>query len=290
MSLSVGVITHNDSTLIRLLEGIFKQASDNFVVKEVFVISSGILPENEADLKILCGKHSNLKVVREPERAGKARSVNHFLKEATGDVCMLISGDILIGPNSIGKLVKPLRDDKVGMVGARIMPLNDESTFTGFVVHLVWKIHHNLSLIKPKVGEFVAFRNIVGEISPKTAVDEAWIESEVSEAGYRIAYAPDAMAHNMGPKNLREYMNQRRRIHIGHVNLKRERHYAVSSIMYTNVFRALLKSLTFKPKELLWTLLAILLEVYIRVSADMDVILFKRNPYCWDILDSAKIS
>jgi hypothetical protein len=59
---------------------------------------------------------------------------------------------------------------------------------------------------------------------------------------------------------------------------------------YRNVFIAFLGCLSFKPKEILWILGVVFFELYVRVSADLDVFLFKRNPYCWDILPSAKIN
>jgi biofilm PGA synthesis N-glycosyltransferase PgaC len=290
MDVSVGIITHDDTTLISLVKSVLNQKTPGFHVKEVFIVSSSILPENKDELEQLAKKESKLKITLEPERTGKARSVNIFLKNVSADVCVLISGDVLIEPNSLAELIKPLADEGVGMVGARTIPLNDESTFIGFAVHLIWRIHHKLSTLKPKLGELVAFRNVVDEIYPYTAVDEAWIEALIIEKGFKTAYAPDSIVHNMGPQKISEYINQRKRIHVGHVNLKREQKYVVSSMMYSKVFNAFMDCLPSRPKEILWTILVILLELYVRVSADIDVLIFKKKSSCWDILSSAKFN
>jgi biofilm PGA synthesis N-glycosyltransferase PgaC len=290
VDITAGIITHNDKSLPKLIDSVCNQKKNGIVIKELFIVSSGILPENKHDLEMLCKKHPIIKIIHEPKRAGKAKAVNMLLAETSCRTCVLLSGDILIEPNSISELLKPLADGDVGMTGARTIPLNDKSTFIGFAVHFIWQVHHRLSLIQPKLGELVGFRSVIECISQKTAVDEAWMESVIVEKGYRTAYAPTSIAYNMGPQNITEYINQRKRIHIGHVNLKRERGYVVASMAYRHVFIAVLECLSFKPKEMLWILIVILLELYIRISSDIDVIVFNRNPSCWDILPSAKIS
>jgi poly-beta-1,6-N-acetyl-D-glucosamine synthase len=289
MNLSIGVITHNDENILQLLDSVLNQESKGFAIKEVFVVSSGIIPKNEAGMRLLCEKNALMRVISESERIGKANAVNAFLKVASGDVCVLISGDIQIERDSIGELVKPFAKEGTGMVGGRSIPLNSESSFIGFAVNMVWRMHHQIALIKPKMGEFVAFCNIVREISPKTCVDEAWIEAKILSMGYKVEYAPKAVIHNMGPTNLSDYIKQRWRIHIGHISVKREMDYSVSSIVYLNVIRALIRCLPLSPKELMWTVLMVLLEAYIRLSAEIDSIVLKKNPYCWEIIDSAKI-
>jgi poly-beta-1,6-N-acetyl-D-glucosamine synthase len=289
MNISVGVITHRDRTLPPLLESILAQKPGGCDISEVIVVSSGLCPESEDAINRIITGDKRVIIVREQGRLGKAAAVNVFLGRAKGDTCVLASGDIILEPGSIGALVAPLSDGRVGMTGARLMPLNDPSTFIGFAVHLIWKMHHHISLINPKTGEFVAFKNVIPCISSTTAVDEAWVESLISAKGYLIAYAPLAIARNRGPCNLPDYINQRKRIHIGHVNLKREKGYAVASLRYPDVLRALWQCITFKPRELAWTSLVVALEAYIRILADVDSVILGRNPYCWDIIESAKI-
>jgi poly-beta-1,6-N-acetyl-D-glucosamine synthase len=289
MDVSVGVITYNDPSLPTLVGQILSSGAEPYAVKEVIVVSSGILPANREPMGGICGSNPQVRLVEEDVRCGKAAAVNAFLGLATGELCVLVSGDVLLEGPSLDELLRPFSDPKVGMVGGRTLPMNDDSTFMGFAVNLVWRVHHELCLLRPKVGELVAFRRLFREISPKTAVDEAWIESVVAGSGYGIRYAPAALARNMGPTTLADYVLQRRRIHIGHVDLKRERGYSVSSLRYRDVFTAFLSSLPFRPKQLAYAAVIAFLEVYIRVSADIDYFGFGRNPYCWDIAESAKI-
>jgi cellulose synthase/poly-beta-1,6-N-acetylglucosamine synthase-like glycosyltransferase len=289
MEVSVGVITHQDRALHELVESIMAQRPRNAEISEIIVVASSILPICEARLKELAEADRRLLVVRERDWCGKAAAINTFLSMARGDVCVIASGDIRMESDSLQELVAPLSEAATGMTGGRMIPSNDPSTFIGFLVHFVWRIHHQMCLLRPKAGEMIAFKRVISSISPQTAVDEAWIESLISEKGYAIRYVPSAMAYNMGPCTLADYVRQRKRIHIGHVRLKAERGYGASSLVYPTVLRALWRSMIFKPKAVWWSLVAILLEIAIRAMADFDTLVLGKNPYCWDISWSAKM-
>ncbi len=288
MNLSVGIITHKDTSLIDLINTVLNQDKVDSQIKEVIIVSSGILDEIAADLNDLLEKNDRLMLIREPERSGKARSVNLFLEHAKSEVCILISGDISLVKNSISEIIKPLKDPQIGLVGSRPVPLNQGRDFISFAVKLIWEIHHNLAIIRPKVGELIAFKKIISEISPETAVDEAWIEAMITEKGLSIVYAPESIIHNIGPESFREYVCQRERIHIGHIHLKKKLGYYVSSMDYFKIFKALYKSLVFTPRGIFFSFLVIFLEVIIRLKANIDLSIYHRNPYCWDIIESAK--
>ena len=142
------------------------------------------------------------------------------------------------------------------------------------------------------MGELIAFRNIVCEIPKDTAVDEASIEAIVTDAGYRIEYAGDAIVHNKGPETIGDFLKQRRRIMIGHKHLQHTKGYVVSSMKLGNIFRVLRKLLRVMPekgvKAFFWTMGAIFLEFLGRLLGDYDYYIKKQNPFAWDIAKSTK--
>jgi cellulose synthase/poly-beta-1,6-N-acetylglucosamine synthase-like glycosyltransferase len=157
-------------------------------------------------------------------REGKAAAVTAFLRTAEAreaDVLVLAGADTRLDPGTLDALVAPLEDPAVGMSGGRPVPVNDASSLMGGVVHLLWELHHEVASRAPKLGELVAFRPVVSALPPDTAVDEASLESLIRAQGLRLAYAPGAVVRMKGPSTVGDFLAQRRRIHAGHLLLRR---------------------------------------------------------------------
>jgi poly-beta-1,6-N-acetyl-D-glucosamine synthase len=174
------------------------------------------------------------------------------------------------------------------MTGARPVPVDDADTFMGFVVHMLWRLHHRLALKSPKLGEMVAFRSFVRSIPPDTAVDEASIEAIVAEHGQSLRYVPDAIVRNKGASSVRDFLRQRRRIYAGHMWLEREQSYEVSTKNVGSILHVLWEDLDWRPRPLLWTAGGVFLEFLGRFLGMLDYHVFKKNPYTWDIAESTK--
>jgi poly-beta-1,6-N-acetyl-D-glucosamine synthase len=285
MLISIGVITHFDKSLSILISQILAQSIGQHTLEEVYVITSGLIENERTEIERISEKSRILRIIETPQRLGKAHSVNIFLSKASGDICVLVSGDVLIGKNTFEELLVQFEDKDIGCIGTHIIPKNEEIGFIGYAVNLIWRIHHNLSFENPKMGEVIAFRNVIKRISEKTAVDEAWIESEIIKKGFKSSYSPNAIVYNAGPKTIEEYIMQRRRIHAGHLWLKKERGYVVASMIYPKVLKAIFKS-EHRVGKITYLAAVVALEVFIRVMSNIDVFILRKNPYCWPIIDS----
>ena len=115
------------------------------------------------------------------------------------------SGDAIPHKDTVEKLVLPFADQNVGMTGTHPVPINPKDSFIGFAVHMLWGLHHQMALQSPKLGEMVAFRNVVRGIPKESAVDEASIEVEIRKSGYELRYVADAYITNKGPENIKDF-------------------------------------------------------------------------------------
>jgi hypothetical protein len=158
----------------------------------------------------------------------------------------------------------------------------------GFVVHMLWRLHHMLALKHPKLGEMVAFRSFVRSIPPDTAVDEASIEAIVIERGSSLAYAPDAIIYNKGASTVGDFLKQRRRIYAGHIWLSKVKSYEVSTKKVGGILAVLVEDLAPSPRTLLWTAGGVLLEFVGRLLGAIDYYVLKKNPYTWEVSRSTK--
>lgn len=286
---SVGVMAYNEERNIdRLLAALTLQRPSGFEISEIIVVSSGSTDRTDEIVDAWVARDDRIVLLRQPRREGKASAINLFLVRAEGDLLILESGDTIPAPDCLERLLAPFADADVGMTGARPVPVDDPNGFMGFVVHMLWRLHHRLALRSAKLGEMVAFRSFVTAIPPDSAVDEASIEAIVTERGKTLRYVPEAIVYNKGASSVRDFLKQRRRIYAGHLWLSREQHYDVSTRNVGGILSVLLEDLEWRPRAVAWTAGGVLLEFLGRILGTMDYAVLKRNPYAWDIADSTK--
>lgn len=285
MKFSIILPAYKEKEINRLLERSLKQSlPKDWKLGKILVVACGY-----KEFSFL--KNRKVEIIKETRRRGKAYAMNLALgwikSNSNPDVIIVQSADTLSKEAMIKNLLKPFRDSSVGIVCGRPISLDDSKSFVGFMNNLVWKLHHFVSLESPKVGEVLAFRNVIKKIPRRLAADEAYIESMIKKRGYKVLYAQNAVVFNRGPRNISEFIDQRRRIFTGHVHVKTKYHYDVSTMSVIRVIKAFFKYLKSEPikshKQIIWLLCAALLEVYARLLGVVDFYIFKKVPYKWKV-------
>lgn len=285
----MGIMAYNEeATIGGLLRAVLNQKLTYGHLEEIFVVASGCTDRTEDIVRNYIKKDGRIKLLCQPQREGKASAINLFLSNAHGDILILESGDTIPEKGAFDKLIAPFKNPYIGMTGAHPIPVNSKDNFIGFAVHLMWALHHKIALVTPKLGELVAFRNFVKEISRETAVDEASIESIARKSGYKLHYVSDAIVRNKGPENIRDFIKQRRRIAAGHKYLLREHDYEVSTFDFKKILRILMQEHSWSFRDTLWTLGVIGLELVGRMLGNYDLYIRKKNPFIWDTATSTK--
>ncbi|OGI27072.1 MAG: hypothetical protein A2359_01665 [Candidatus Moranbacteria bacterium RIFOXYB1_FULL_43_19] len=285
---SVGVMAHNEEkNIARLLEALLGQELLGVEISEIIVVASGCTDRTKKIACEVAEKNPKIKVLVQEKREGKASAVNLWLKKAAADIMVMESADTIPEKDTIEKIVIPFENPEIGMAGARPVPTNDPKTFMGFATHLLWNLHHHISLKNPKMGELVAFRKVISEIPVDTAVDEAEIEAAVKKNGYGIKYVPDAVVQNRGPENISDFLKQRRRIQAGHLALKKKGH-SVSTSNGGKIFLLLLRNMDWDLRSLVFTPLVVLLEAWGRFLGWYDWRIKRKKHHIWEIAKSTK--
>jgi dolichol-phosphate mannosyltransferase len=227
----IGVLAHNEeATIEACLRAILSQQGELVRISTVLVVASGCTDTTEEIVRRIATEDSRVRLLVEPQRSGKAAAINLLLCESADPIVLIVSGDVIVTPGSVEKLLESFSDPRVGMTGARPIPTNLRKGVIGNAVNLLWDLHHELSLTKPKLGEAVAFRRVFATIDSATLVDEATIERAVLALGLQLRYVPSAVVRNHGPETLREFIAQRTRIYSGHLALASSTGYHVSSM------------------------------------------------------------
>lgn len=292
LSCTIGIMAYNEEANIKnILERLSSQETKEIKINKIFVVASGCTDKTVEITQNFAKENPIVNLLIQEKREGKASAVNFFLEKIRDEheeIIVLVSADTLPEVDAIEKLILPFKDKEIGMTGAHPVPINKTDTFMGYLVNLVWELHHRIALAHPKMGEGIAFRNIFRRIPFESVVDEANIEPLVAGQGYHLKYIPDALIKNKGPTNTKDYIKQRRRIYSGHLTIRKFQGYSTSTMNPALIFFTLLKIMRWSPKYIAWTMGAIFLEAYGRLLGKMDFHAKKKSHISWDIAESTK--
>lgn len=290
LRISIGIFAYNEEKNIQqLLDSITQQKLKQTQITEILVISSGSTDQTNQILRKIAKKNKKLKLISQKKRLGKASAINLFLDCAKENIVITSSADILLSKNAIEEIIKPLNKANVGIVGSRPIPVNNPNTFFGFAAHLLWDLHHSISLRSPKMGEFIAFRKVFKKIPVLSGVDEANIEALIRGQGYKAIYQPRAVIYNKGAENQKDFITRRRYIYAGHLATKHEYSYEVSTLNGITIATLLIQNFQFSWRFILWTPAVICLELYSRFLGIVDYNKYKQKAQpIWKIAPTTK--
>lgn len=286
---SVGVMAYNEEASIAdAIDSILGQRPSGGTLDQIIVVASGCEDRTCEIVAEIARRDGRVRLIEQPRREGKASAVNVFIAAARAPVLVLVSADLVVADGALEAMLRPFADPEVGMTGGRPVPVNGESTFLGHAVHLQWRLHHRISGRYPKMGEMIAFRNVVPSIPGDTAVDELSIQALITQLGYRLVYVPQAIVYNRGPATVADFLRQRRRIYAGHWVVRARQAYAAPTMSAWRAARSLAGSGAFRtPRSALWSFGAIGLEALARILGSYDMI--RRRPsHVWEMVDSTK--
>jgi glycosyltransferase involved in cell wall biosynthesis len=289
MDCSVGVMAYNEeANIAQAIATILAQRPAAAVVGELVVVASGCEDRTAAIVRDIASRESRVRLIEQPRREGKASAINLFIAAAQAPVLVMASADLVLEDGALQALLRHFEDPSVGMVGGRPTPVNGDATFLGHAVHLQWRLHDRIARESPKLGEIVAFRNVIDGIPLDSAVDEISIQALITQLGYRLVYEPEAVVYNRGPATLAELLRQRRRIYAGHLRVREQQRYAASTMSAWRVARALAGSRSFTtPRTLVWSIGAVGLEAAARGLGRYDVA--RRRPHhVWEVSGTTK--
>ncbi|HVB20927.1 MAG TPA: glycosyltransferase [Ktedonobacteraceae bacterium] len=289
---TVGVMAYNEEANIqRTLLALLEQSSEHTQLDEIIVVASGCTDRTVSIVQEMQATETRIHLLIQERREGKASAINLFLQHAHSPVLAMIGADIIPEKTTLEKLCTHFNDPAVGMVGARPVPVNDQYTFVGYAVHLLWRLHDRMARRSPKLGEAVAFRNILNSIPVASAVDEISIEASVASSGLQLVYEPAALVYNKGPMTVRDFLKQRRRIHAGHLQVRSQERYEASTMKVGPILQELLAEVPYiihSPKQAMWAIGTVGLEGLARLQGHYDL-LRKRSHHVWQTVESSKV-
>jgi biofilm PGA synthesis N-glycosyltransferase PgaC len=298
---SIGVMAYNEERNIgNLLRALCAQTLETVEIGEIVVVASGCTDNTEGVVEHEMACDSRIRLLSQQKREGKMSAINLFLHQARFDVVVIINADVLPNEDCIERLVSPFADPLTGITGGRPVPVNAMDTLPGFAAHLLWAMHHEISLREPKMGELIAYRNFPEiEISPDTVDDEGIVEELVARKRMHKVYVPESVVYLRGPTTVRDYIKRRRNIFAGHLQLRARTRYTPStfhtSALARKLFRPMLHMIEGETGSWgnrlvrFWRVVGVvLLELTARLLGTYDFRVLKRDHRIWEPADSSK--
>jgi cellulose synthase/poly-beta-1,6-N-acetylglucosamine synthase-like glycosyltransferase/peptidoglycan/xylan/chitin deacetylase (PgdA/CDA1 family) len=164
---------------------------------------------------------ANVTVIRRPN-GGKPSALNTGVLQASHDILVMLDADTVFAPSTVGRLVQPFADPRVGAVAGNAK-VGNRRRLLGRWQHIEYVMGFNLDrrmydllrclpTIPGAVGAFraEALRD-AGMMSADTLAEDTDITMALHRAGWEVRYAPDALAWTEAPSSLRQLWRQRYR-------------------------------------------------------------------------------
>jgi cellulose synthase/poly-beta-1,6-N-acetylglucosamine synthase-like glycosyltransferase len=190
---------------------------------EILFGSDGSTDNTSAILTRNLGPH--FRFVNFQQRRGKATVLNELIPQAAGDVVVLSDANTLYSPDTIHMLVRHFRDPAIGAVcGELILEVNNK-TSGGLGEGSYWKYENHLKLMEDGIrstvgatGGVYAIRKSLFTKLPvgKVVTDDFVVSLGVLKQGFRVAYDPQAVAHEQSSNSVAGEF--RRKVRIGAAN------------------------------------------------------------------------
>jgi poly-beta-1,6-N-acetyl-D-glucosamine synthase len=288
---AIGICAFNEENNIRfLLENLISEQNLPADCR-ILVVCSGCTDQTLEVVKEFQAKDERIEALSEETRRGKASALNKIFGIAgeSAEALVLVNADSLPEEGSILNLMAELESGNAGVVFAQPVPFVGQTGITYRISEVIWRLHHLISLLRsPKLsGELCSIRtSCLKSIPENVATDEPYIELSIRRQGYEVRYVPDAVVRIRCPTNLVDLLKQRRRIWIGHMQLRRATGFEVSTSGFRNVLAAVSG---LKVTEVFYAILGGIVEVAAYAQAKADA---GRGgvPYIWEPIRSTKTS
>ena len=186
---------------------------------EVILVDDGSRDGTGDIVAALAREDGRIRLLRQPN-LGKARALSRGLEEVRHGIVVSLDADTQFQPDTITELVRPFTDPRVGAVSGRARVGNLESLFGRFQAleyscgfNLDRRAYDQWNCITVVPGAVSAFRReairVAGGISTDTLAEDTDLTLSLHRHGYRIRYAPQAVAWTEAPETARTFARQR---------------------------------------------------------------------------------
>ncbi|VVB83563.1 Glycosyltransferase like family 2 [uncultured archaeon] len=224
-----------------------------------------------------------IKYIHQDYTCSKNQLMNNILQIAKGRILIWTDGNKFFEKDAINLLLKPFQDEKVGVVGGRIIPLNNKGTIYDVWANVLTKGLHKMREKRFQKRTFIehssnilAMRSGIIKKIPLDVAEGSVISFLITNKGYKNVYVKEAMVLVKYPKGLKECFKQRARSAKAHMELLK---YSKNSrIKYNNFYNQVLSQILKNIfKEFFQSLLFVFFMIFVQLRAYFSLRIRKKN-------------
>jgi len=186
---------------------------------EVVVVDDGSRDATAQIVSAMAADDSRIRLLRQVNK-GKAVALQVGLAASRHEIIVSLDADTQFTPETIGELVRPFADAAVGAVSGRARVGNPKTLVARFQsleyvcgFNLDRRAYHLLNCITVAPGAVSALRKgavlAAGGISTETLAEDTDLTLALHRCGYRVCYAPEAVAWTEAPETFGSFAKQR---------------------------------------------------------------------------------
>lgn len=188
---------------------------------DVVIVESGSTDGTLAAANELAARTPGVRVVDQGARLGKASAVAAGKAITNSDIIVVSDANTVYEQATLRELVHPFSDPTVGGVGGRFVPRNaGDARAAGS--NFYWSLEEIMRSGEAALdscctfhGEVYAWRRELVEPDRTAIIDDFDSAIQIRRKGYRVAYAPKAVAYEAAPTEMREMATQWRKNALG---------------------------------------------------------------------------
>jgi len=169
---------------------------------EVIVVSDG--SSDRTDEIVRQFSCQRVRLIRMPERGGKARALNTAVPEAQGEIILFSDARQLYDKDAVHEIVDNFNDETVGAVSGEIHLTDHNASGVGEGIGIYWKYEKYLRRKESQVystigatGAIYAIRKeLYCQIPDDTILDDVVIPAHVVLSKYRVIFEGNAKAYD----------------------------------------------------------------------------------------------
>jgi poly-beta-1,6-N-acetyl-D-glucosamine synthase len=224
VGVSVGIVAFNEAESIEYtLESVITACKELKIDSEIIVIASGCTDET---VKIATGfktNYSNLKIINESQRKGKASALNNIVKIAKGEIVVFCDADVILNPKTLHILYQAfVNDESLSLAFGKVNILKGPSSFWTKIGEKSAQALDSYRSLKNGRGLWMVCGHLYAiraknwkDIPEFIICDDVYIGLNVMHHKGKIIYLPEAIVQISYPQTLADYLSQKLRNRFG---------------------------------------------------------------------------
>jgi cellulose synthase/poly-beta-1,6-N-acetylglucosamine synthase-like glycosyltransferase len=172
----------------------------------------------------ILSNYPEVTIIHHPERLGKSAAINRAMRHIHTPITIFTDANAMLSPNAFSELVKPFIEPSVGCVaGEKGISMHNSYDLITSCEGIYWKYESMIKKLESgcgsavsAAGELYAIRTeLFPDIEEDIILDDFFVSSQITKKGFRIKYAPGALATEKASINIREERKRKVRIAAG---------------------------------------------------------------------------